>query len=531
MKISGLIPAIITAVQITAFSHFALASNESGDGPQVKTAQGQLQGSRDGDIFIYKGIPYAKAPIGKNRWRSPQPLAAWEGVKQATAYGHDCMQKPFPGDAAPLGEVPGEDCLYLNVWAPADVSGKAPVAVWIHGGGLVNGGSSPATYSGHKFARAGVIFVSFNYRLGRFGFFAHPALSNAGEGPVGNYGFQDQIAALTWIRQHIAAFGGNPENVTVIGESAGGRSVHMLMQTPLAEGLFQRAVIMSGGGRGLMSARPLTQSTNGQPSAEQMGLNFAKKHGITGPDDEVLSALRALPAERVVDGLNLASLSSPPEGPPTYSGAILDGEVVVGHTEQLLKAGRFAKMPVMVGTTSADLGTVAFKDKSALIDSFGDYDGEAIEAYDPFGTRPFDMVAAEVGQDRDMQEPARYVAQQVTRQGHPAYLYRFGYVAQSRQDGAGAPHASEIPFFFDTVDIKYPDATKTDLAAGVQAFRYLVNFVKSGDPDTGMLPLWSPYNDDEHNIMLFKMSGEAQQVTDPWTKRLDAVAGAAMAKD
>ena len=174
-------------------------------------------------MLSFKGIPFAAPPVGDLRWKPPQPVTPWTGVRPATAYGSDCMQLPFPGDAAPLGTPPAEDCLVVNVWRPADASTKLPVMVWIYGGGFVNGGSSPAVYDGSQFAKRGVVLVSFNYRVGRFGFFAHPALTKESpNGPLGNYAFLDQIAALKWVQKNIAAFGGDAGNVTIFGESAGG---------------------------------------------------------------------------------------------------------------------------------------------------------------------------------------------------------------------------------------------------------------------------------------------------------------------
>jgi para-nitrobenzyl esterase len=202
-------------------------------------------------------------------------------VKEAKAYANDCMQLPFPSDAAPLGTPPAEDCLYLNVWAPEKPAApKLPVMVWIHGGGFVNGGSSPAVYDGSQFARRGIVFVSFNYRLGRFGFFAHPGLTKESpDAPLGNYGYLDQIAALQWVQKNIAAFGGDPKNVTLFGESAGGGSVNTLMVSPLAKGLFQKAICESGGGRanGPLAAPVLK-------AAEATGVAFAKLVGVEGDD-------------------------------------------------------------------------------------------------------------------------------------------------------------------------------------------------------------------------------------------------------
>jgi para-nitrobenzyl esterase len=209
---------------------------------QVTIDTGQLKGAVADGVVSFKGVPFAAPPVGDLRWRAPQPVKAWTGVRQATEFGADCMQKPFPGDAAPLGVTPAEDCLYVNLWLPqSGAAGKLPVMVWIYGGGFVNGGSSPAVYDGSPFAKRGVVFVSFNYRLGRFGFFAHPALTKENpQGPLGNYGYMDQIAALKWVQRNVAAFGGDPGNVTIFGESAGGGSVLALMTSPLAKGLFHK---------------------------------------------------------------------------------------------------------------------------------------------------------------------------------------------------------------------------------------------------------------------------------------------------
>jgi para-nitrobenzyl esterase len=203
----------------TALSTGALAQTAA---PVATITSGKVSGAVEDGVASWKGIPFAAPPVGPLRWRAPQPPARWAGVRSTTEYSHDCMQKPFDGDAAPLGTPPAEDCLYLNVWKPVNATGKLPVVLWVYGGGFINGGSSPPTYSGANLARKGVVFVSFNYRLGRFGTFAHPALTRANEdkGLLANYGYMDQVAALRWVRANIAAFGGDPANITAIGESA-----------------------------------------------------------------------------------------------------------------------------------------------------------------------------------------------------------------------------------------------------------------------------------------------------------------------
>lgn len=274
---------------------------------QVET--GRLEGTENHNIIAFKGIPFAAPPVGSLRWRPPQPHPAWSGTRSAQNFGHDCMQLPL----SPLGSglAPDEDCLTLNVWRPATaVHKKLPVMVWITGGGNVNINSASPTYDGTEFADQDVILVSFNYRVGRFGFFAHPALS--AEHPQemkGNYGLMDQLAALQWVKRNIEAFGGDANNITVFGESAGGFGVHVLMTSPQANGLFQRAISLSGGGRtGFVPGRRLDQAgPGGLPSAEQVGVTFADTVGIQGEDASALAQLRALPAGSIVGNLNMAN--------------------------------------------------------------------------------------------------------------------------------------------------------------------------------------------------------------------------------
>jgi para-nitrobenzyl esterase len=228
--------------------------------------------------------------------------------------------------------------------------------VWIYGGGFVNGGSSPPVYDGSQFARRGIVFVSFNYRLGRLGFFAFPALTKEQAGkPLGNYGFMDQIAALTWVKHNIAAFGGDPGNVTVFGESAGGFSVNVLLTSPAGRGLFNKAIIESGGGRDNLNPRRVSEDLPNLPSGEHVGINFAKSIGIAGTGAEALAALRALPANRISDMDFMDVLKQVGEG-TTYAGPMQDGRIVVGEPEQAYLAGRAARIPVMIGANNADLG-------------------------------------------------------------------------------------------------------------------------------------------------------------------------------
>jgi para-nitrobenzyl esterase len=493
----------------------------------VRIESGTIKGSQQNGVLAFKGIPFAAPPVGPLRWRPPQPVAAWSGTRPAKDYGPDCMQLPFPSDAAPLGGPVNEDCLYLNIWKPAAPSSrKLPVMVWIYGGGFVNGGTSPAVYDGKHFAEDGVIFVSINYRIGRFGFFAHPALTQEHpDEPHGNYGYMDQIAGLKWVQKNIAAFGGDPNQVTVFGESAGGGSVLMLLTSPMAQGLFQRAIVESGGGRDpIMGERYLSNAgPRGMPSAEDLGIAFAKSAGITDTGAAGLAQLRDLPADKIVAGLNLAAMFG--GGAATYSGPVIDGRIVREGPEAALLTGRWAKVPVMIGANSADIGFPMGRTIDELIAPFGTNAEKAKAAYDPDRSGNVMMVGTRISMDQIMVEPSRFVARTVAAQGLPAYEYRFSYVAESlRAKLPGAPHATEIPYVFYTVDAAYKDKlTAHDSSASKTTHQYWVNFAKTGDPSGAGLPAWPTQNPKTDIIMDFTNSGPVAG-PDPWKARLDLTA-------
>lgn len=456
------------------------------DSATVTIETGQLKGTSEDQVLSWKGIPFAAPPVGDLRWRAPQPAAKWQGVRDADAYGNDCMQVPFPSDAAPLGTPPAEDCLYANIWKPADAKGKLPVVFWIYGGGFVNGGASPPTYSGAEMAKQGVLFISANYRVGRFGTFAHPALSkaDADRGLLGNYGYMDQVAALKWLQRNIEAFGGDPDNVTIIGESAGGMSVHTLVTSPMAEGLFDKAIVMSGGDGGGMGGATLA-------STEQIGLDFAQKNGIAADDPQALTKLRALSADQVTDGLNMMALFMPATGPRTFASPFADGKVAV-NVGEAYRSGNFTRVPMMIGATSADIG----------------------------------------GKTGSMIAGARNIETIIAGKGVSVYAYRFSYVAENPppapagfppQEGAG--HASEIPFFFNTQAVNYKErATARDNEMGKTTSAYIVNFAKTGNPNGAGLPSWPTYDRAKDVIMDFAQNGKAVAGKDPWGAELDTVA-------
>jgi para-nitrobenzyl esterase len=507
-----------------------IGSQTAADEIQVKTAAGILSGSAQNGVESFKGIPFAAPPVGQLRWRAPQPLKPWKGVRLATNDGNDCQQTPWPGNAAPLNAPLSEDCLYLNVWRPAgsEAGAKLPVMVWIHGGAFTNGGASASVFAGDSFVRKGVIMVGINYRLGRFGFFGFPELSKQDKdhGLLGNYGYMDQITALTWVQRNIAAFGGDPGNVTSFGESAGGISVHVLLTSPLSRGLFTRAIVQSGGGReNMMGDRAVKVDRPGWPSLNTLGLAFARKHGITGSGATALAELRALPAAAVDDGLGMGSYPDPPQ-PETYGGPAVDGRIVVSSPQEAYLKDKQAKVALIIGATNADFGMPDAKTKEGVLAAFGKYALQAQALYDPDGQSDTDSVISTVSADRTMVEPARFVAAEFRRQGLPAYVYRFSYVANSMASEwkSGAPHATEVPYIMNTVAAKYGDKlTAKDAKIADVMNSYWANFAKTGNPNGPGLPAWPIYDSTADQIMDFAADGEARAVKDPWKARLDLV--------
>lgn len=496
--------------------------------PVVTIESGKLKGVDDGQVRFFKGIPFAMPPIGEWRWRPPEPLTPWHGVRDASDMQHDCMQLPTPSEAAPGGSTdPSEDCLYLNVWTPAGARGAhLPVMVWIYGGGYLNGGASPAVYDGTEFAKRGIVIVTFNYRLGRFGFFAHPALtSEQGRGPLGNYGYMDQVAALKWVQRNIAAFGGDPALVTVFGESAGGSSVLALMTSPMARGLFRQAIVESGGGRDGNHLRFVREhdSQPGSPqSGEAVGMAFAKSKNITGTDSAALKALRALPPESVVDDLNIFTRRTAHSTASTYPGPMIDGQLLAQPTQAAYEAGRQAKVPLMIGANDNDLAYPQGNTVAELLSVFGSKSGKAKRVYDPENQNSVHDIGIHLASDRSQVEPARHVARTLTRQGQPVYLYRFSYVATSMRDQwPGATHASEVPYVFDTVKARYGAAlTPADETMAEAVIDRWVAFAKTGKPEVAGAPAWKPF--DLHHELIFNFTPHGLlAVPDPLKQRLD----------
>jgi para-nitrobenzyl esterase len=512
-------------------SAFSQTPTPSQTAPVVRVESGTLQGAVADGVESFKGIPYAAPPVGDLRWRPPQPAASWTGVREATAFGADCMQGRFgppPPPGAPPAPAPSEDCLFLNVWRPASATpaAKLPVMVWIHGGGFMGGsGSSPFT-SGAPFARQGVVLVSFNYRLGRFGFFAFPALSRERPDETkANYAYMDQIAALQWVKRNIKAFGGDPKNVTIFGFSAGGVSVHSLLASPMARGLFQKAIAESGGSRdSVLTARPMREDgvdPNYPVSAETIGANFARSMGIETTDPAALVRLRALTADQVLNGAPAGG-----DAPRVETTPILDGRLITETAEAAYKAKRQPRVPLLVGSNSADTAgnRVKATTKEQLWARYGQWSAQAKAAYDPDGTTELGTLVSRANDDFGQAEPARFAASAFAENGSPVYLYRFSYVqtAMREQMRAGAPHGGEIGFVFGTLMAR-PGSTLSpeDLAVSKMAQAYWVNFARTGDPNGAGLPAWPRHDPKKDLIFEFRPDGSAGAGPDPRKARLD----------
>lgn len=480
---------------LLAASAVGLATPALAERPLAQTASGPVAGELQDGVRTFKGLPYAAPPVGQGRWRPPAPAARWTQVRDARRFGAACPQPPArPGSIYAAGHAAvSEDCLFLNVWAPEGAN-RAPVFVWIHGGSLVSGAGSEAMYDGAELAGQGLVVVTINYRLGVLGYLAHPELSaESPEGISGNYGLMDQIAALQWVRDNIAAFGGDPSNVTVAGESAGALSVMYLMASPAARGLFHKAVAQSAY---MISTPELKEARHGAPSAEAAGVELGRRL-----EARSLARLRAMDADQLT--LQAALAGFQPWG-------TIDGKLLPRQLVETFDHGQQAPVPILAGFNQGEIRSLRFL-APPTADSPLEYEATIRARYgelaeDFLALYPAaDLAESVLAAPRDALYgwTAERLAARQTALGQDAWLYLFdhGYPTAEAAD-LHAFHAAEIPYVFGTHDrtpAKWPKPPDTPAEAALSAAmtRYWASFARDGAPAAADAPAWRPYGERE----------------------------------
>jgi para-nitrobenzyl esterase len=495
---------ILLALAIACLDVVCVAgSAQSADMPTVKIAQGALAGTSEDGVAVFKGIPFAAPPVGDLRWRAPQPAASWTGTRDASAFGAICPQ-------AARRDMPdvfkkSEDCLTLNVWSgDTSATPKRPVMVWIYGGAFVQGGSAYPFYDGTDLAKRGVVVVSINYRLGYLGFLAHPAFAreNPNE-PSGNYGLMDQIAALKWVQANIAQFGGDPANVTIFGESAGGISVNDLVASPAARGLFAKAISESG--LGLLPTPTLT-------SAESSATDFATRMGASGDDKAVLAKLRGLSVDEILADQSANARTLTP---------MLDGKILPEDVSTAFAKGDIAKVPYLAGSNSneATLMRAIGTSSDGMIKGLGDRATQVRAVYEQDGKLTDEAFAQQLFTDGLFAAGAQGLAGFVAKGGEPAHVYQFAYVAdRMRQMGTtGVGHGGEVVFVFgfrglanDPRLSRYAGAvTDKDRNISYAVQTYWTSFARTGDPNASGMPQWPQYTPASPALLRFDDTPQA----------------------
>jgi para-nitrobenzyl esterase len=493
----------------------SLVCNQADDAPAalddpIRIESGLIAGEMGADASIraYKGIPFAAPPVDSLRWRLPQPPASWDGVRSADSFSAACMQNvagerlPWTQTFMHQGEV-SEDCLYLNVWtAAASADENQPVMVYIYGGGFNEGSSAVAVYDGEELAKKGVVLVSFNYRVGPLGFMAHPALTDeSAHDASGNYGLLDQVAALEWVQHNIAAFGGDPSRVTIFGQSAGAMSVALLLQSPLAEGLFDRAIIQSGPGVLSSQARgtgtPLT-------AAEEAGERYGETLGAS-----TLADLRALPAERFTEPVNerfgpiVDGWFMPKEKPYRSDVPVING--FTADESGLFGGFSFGAPP--------EAGVEAYETKAR--DVFGDKTDAFLNLYPPTSDSVIPERYKTGGRDRGRVSVSLWAAQQAER-GRAVYNYYFDRaIPWPEHPEFGAFHTSEVPYVFNNLDVLDRPWKPVDRTIAHQVSSYWVNFASTGNPNGADLPSWPAFSERPDRTMALGADMEPISLASP----------------
>ncbi len=475
---------------------------------RAHVASGTLQGATAAGIHTFKGIPYAAPPVGNLRWQAPQPAAAWKDVRPATQFGPRAMQLPLFGDMNFRSNGVSEDCLYLNVWTGAkSTQEKRPVLVYFYGGGLVAGDGSEPRYDGESMAQLGIVAVTVNYRLGAFGFLAHPELTKESPNHAsGNYGLLDQAAAIRWVKDNIAAFGGDPQHITIAGESAGSFSVCAQMASPLSKNLIQGAIGESGSLLGLQPLPTLAQ-------AEETGVAFGTSVGATS-----LAALRAMPAQQLLEATGK-------QGAPRFS-AIVDGYLFPQSPTATFAAGQQAKVPLLVGWNSQEMGYQAFLGqaaptldnyRAAVQKAYGERSAEALRLYPAATDAEVEQAATSLASDRFLGYSTwKWADLQTQTGGKPVYRYLYARprpamtpemgnatanlaggvtkgdaTAKPAPPAKGAVHSAEIEYALGNLATNKVFAwTPDDYKVSKEMQAYFANFIKTGNPNGAGLPNW-----------------------------------------
>jgi len=481
---------------------------------EVRTKAGKVEGfaSADGKVQIFEGIPYAAPPVGALRWKEPQPVASWKGVRKATEFGARCMQWNVFGDMVFHDAGPSEDCLYLNVWTPkTSADAKLPVMVWIYGGGFQAGATSEGRQDGEALAHRGVVIVSMNYRLGVFGFLSHPELTK--ESPhhaSGNYGLLDQAAALEWVRKNIAEFGGDPENVTIFGESAGSFSVSALMASPVSKGLIHRAMGESGAFFGrTLGAKPLAES-------EQNGAKWGESIGAGS-----LEKLRAMSAQQVLDAAK-KDISSFRFGPN------IDGYFFPESPAGIYAKGEQAHVALLAGWNHDEGNYHTFFGKDEATKE--NYAKKIEQTYGKNADEVLKLFPGET--DEQAKESAgllatanfiaygtwKWIEEQTKLDGPAVYRYEFDDAPPLAESGAApgatptAYHSSEIEFVFGMLKTKNLPWRPEDYSLSEQMGSYWTNFAKTGNPNGAGLPQWPKYDaQDGYEVMHLAPKPQAEK--------------------
>lgn len=476
------------------------ASAAAAGGPVVEAPAGAVRGAALDGVDVFRGIPYAQSPTGRLRWRPPVTAQRWSGVRDATRFGPACHQPPSrPGSIYAPAETPvmSEDCLSLNVWTPANDE-NAPVFVWIHGGSLTGGSGAEVMYDGARMAAQGVVVVTINYRLGVLGYLAHPDLSEESpNGVSGNYGLLDQIEALRWVNRNIAAFGGDPDNVTIAGESAGALSVMYLMAAPAAHGLFHKAVAQSAY---MISTPALNEAVHGTPSAEDAGVAFSRQVEVRG-----LARLRAVDPQTLT--VQAAMSGFLPLGN-------VDGHVLPAQPVEVFDQGRQAPVPILAGFNEGEIRSLRFllpplpanaeAYEAAIRAAYGDLAEAMLERYPSD-----DLDEAMLATTRDAMYgwTAERLVRAQTAQGRPSYLYYFNHSYPAADEaGLHAFHAAEIPYALGNTGATppwWPRVPETDKESGLSdaMLAYWVTFARDGAPAAPNQPVWAAYGEERAYMM------------------------------